>query len=279
MSGLSVLVYRRSDAEGPWPDRLVPVFSAEGGLDLQGVVGARYRSGRWTDAATGAWAEVDCGRPPLEDDPLSDERCPEGWQPAAQVLIPLGVPHWYAWEAAAWLARRVAADEGLGVLLAEEMALYEQPAAVDIERLLLLWRQLHISQTRSLQRFLRLGASSSAALWQYRRQRTVGEAARPDLHWPEVSVLRSGNSGLTICLWADAGKALALPPVSAVVIPRTAGAVVVPVTALAALLGDELPWGGARILAVTPATQYCHAHADGTPAVAMQLLGDGEWGD
>ena len=248
--------------------------------------GSRYRPGEWHDLATGASCRFDIGVPDMEQDEMEKQVRYSGWRPLpVSVHVPLAGPHWFAVE-----ALRVV--EHLLHALPETRALDTEDTKVDPDadsgpyawsklRALASWEHLHHAHHQGRDALPRLNRAVSLALWRYRRERTRGRQARPDLAWPEAHVLLDGDRAVSAALWADANRPLALPPVELIVVQRSDGTGVLPSDEVRTAAGGGLPLEMAQAVALQPSPRLTdlHSRAKLLPATRFKALLDGDWGD
>lgn len=191
------------------------VIAAGGTLDGDGA----YRPGAWRDPATGARAVLDLGEAPVESDPQHPPRVYEGWMPLhLAIQVPLVCPHWQAVEAFQFIERLLAglppATRALDTEDTQErQGGPEGPAAWSRPRALASWARLHAAQVETRTDLARMAHGDSLRLWRWRRERGAGAAGRPDLAWPEATVLRDRATAEAhaVCVWRDTQAPCALP--------------------------------------------------------------------
>lgn len=252
------------------------------GVELHGD--DRYRSGRWRDPETGATCQIDLGRPPIEEDHLHPPRAYDGWREVGlSVNIPLAGPHWLCVEALQWVEGLLARLPSLRALDTEDTRQDhgEGPGAWSRPRALANWERLHQVQQEGRTDLWRMARLPSVCLWRYRRERAKGRAAITDLQWPDALVLldQQDRSARSAVLWRDPTRAIALPPVELVVIPRGDASGVLSAEQLSALGGAPLPFAQAQRLEPTAATAGLFANAPLMPANRFKALGDYDWSD
>jgi hypothetical protein len=178
------------------------------------------------DARTGARAVLDAGEPPIESDPQHPPRVYEGWMPMhLAVQVPLVCPHWQAVEAFQFIEHLLAglppATRALDTEDTQErQGGPEGPAAWSRPRALASWERLHAAQVETRTDLARMAHGDSLRLWRWRRERSAGAAARPDLPWPEATVLRDRATAEAhaVCIWRDPAAACALPSTGLVLV-------------------------------------------------------------
>lgn len=276
------------------PDHDVPTSRAELedrlsdlGVTFSAPAGNNYRPGVWADADTGSQAIVDCGTAPVEADEMHPATAYAGWLPLAlTVQIPLSVPHWQAVEALHFVERVCAQLPGVVSFDCEDTRETDDhepgPFASTRVRALASWERQHAAQTAGRLDLPRLPRILSLALWRYRKERRAGQTAAADCAWPEAHVLAEGTSAISVALWADVTRDLALPPVSHLVIPRQDGPGLLPIDELLTVAGDGLPiLTAGKALRITPtaAIQDLYNRAKLISHQRFVAVSDTEWSD
>jgi hypothetical protein len=252
------------------------------GVELSGD--ATYRSGRWRDVETGATCQIDLGHPPIEEDHLHPPKAYDGWREVGLAIhIPLSGPHWLCVEALQWVEGLLARLPTLRALDTEDTR-QEQgdgPGAWSRPRALANWERLHQVQQEGRTDLWRMARLASVCLWRYRRERAQARAAITDLQWPDALVLldTQDRCARSAVLWRDPERAIALPPVELVVVPRDGATGVMPAEELSRLGGEALPLAQAQRLAPTRETADLFARAPLMPATRFKALGDYDWSD
>lgn len=279
------LFYERDDEVPTHRDDLDATLESLG-VEFDVGPGAEYRPGRWLDPHTGAQLVIDRGEAPLEHDQLHPPTAYAGWRPLGlTVHLPLIAPHWQAVEGLRWLERALAALPQIAVLDCEDNRRDDEsgPGPFPFERLRALasWERQHVAHTAGRSDVPRLERRASLALWRYRQERAAGRLAHPDVHWPEALVLSEGATAISVALWADPQRALALPPVSFVVLPRAGGSGLLPIDEVLTVAndGEALGHGLARAIQPTAALSDLHQRAHLVAASRFAACADGEWSD
>ncbi len=286
---MSLLFFEPEDQPPTQPEDLAAALGRHG-VVLAGGDADAYRPGSWSDPASGSRLICDLGDPPLETDLEHPPRAYAGWRtvPLA-VHIPFCGPHWQAVESLCLVERLLADLPGLSHLDCEDTARDGEadpgPYAWSRPRLIASWQRQHEAWAAGRPQMPRMHRGSSLRLWRYRRERAAGQAARPEVVWPEALVLaRRGASGLAdpagAAVWQDPTRPFALPPVGLVVVVRPAGAgVVTAETLLEECAGEELSHGLARLIPPEAATRRFHAGTALLAQTGFAALSDEEWID
>jgi hypothetical protein len=274
-------------------EQLESVLASAPDVVLEGRPGDAYRPGLWRDAATGASCQIDLGEPPIEPDTLHPPTAYPGWH-AAPLTLHVGVqgPHWHCVALFPFIEHLLAALPGLAILDSEDTGIGDQrgPGPWSRPRLLASWERQHAVSMAGRTGVLRMARLASICLWRYRSERRQGQAAHPDLVWPEAVALhdRSGGVARSAALVTRPDPPWVLPPVELLVRPAGTGAlgasglrVVEMGAAEAQLAAATRPLGFGRAL-LWPAHAASPAPWDGLPPVASErfvVLGDGDWSD
>ena len=123
---------------------------------------------------------------------------------------------------------------------------------------------------------------SSVCLWRYRRERARGQAAHPELHWPEAFALldREGAAVRSAAFWNDAERSWALPPVEMLIISQEGRSGVLVAADLATVAGAApLPLASAAHVAPSPQVSGVFRHGVLLPTARFRALGDLDWSD
>jgi len=283
---MSTFLFYEEDAGAPTHRDDIEQALSNLGIAFSAPAGARYRPGTWDDAATGARAIIDVGEPAMERDEMHPPTAYAGWRPVAvHIQIPLLAAHWQAVEGLRLLERFLAALPHLVPLDCEDTRRNDGadtgPFPFDRLRALASWERQHAAHLQGRTDIAVLDRRASLALWRYRRERAAGQVARPDLYWPEALVLADGSQAVSVAVWADPSRALALPPVGYVVIPRVEGSGLLPSDEVLTAAGEPawLTQGLARDLPVSPGLSALHQGARLVPAARFATVRDGDWVD
>lgn len=283
---MSTFLLYESDGEAPTHRDDLDSLLERLGAVFDAPAGAAYRPGHWRDPHTGATAIIDCGEAPLEQDQLHPPTAYAGWRPLpVSIQLPLIAPHWQAVEGLRWMEQILAALPGLAVLDCEDNRRDEQsgpgPFPFDRLRALASWERQHLAHTAGRDDLPRLERRASLALWRYRQERAAGRAAHPDQHWPEALVLAEGAHAISVALWPDPMQALAVPPVSYLVLPRADGPGLLPIDEVLTVAhgGQPLTHGLAAAITPSAALTDLHQRAHLVAASRFAACADGDWSD
>lgn len=279
------LLFYESAHDAPLPRMDLEAALCAEGISLDGADGDAYRPGRWRDAATGANAIIDLGRPPIEDDPLHPPTTYDGWRPLdLTIQIPLAGPHWLCVECLALVERLLARLPGCRALDTEDTARDGEtpgPRPWNRPRALASWERLHHGQQDTRTDLRRMARLTSVCLWRYRRERAAGLAAHPDLRWPEALVLWDtvDRTARSACFWHDPAIPFALPTVDLLIVRRGDSTGVLTSDLLAAAHPTPLPHAGASAIQPSPDVARLYAEAPLLPIARFQALDDADWND
>ncbi len=284
---LTLLFYESALADGPATARedIEDALLALPGVELAGAARAAYRAGRWRDLATGASCTIDLGAPPLDQDTLHPPRAYDGWRAVELTVgIPLSGPHWLCVEALQFVEGLLARLPELQVLDSEdsERGVGVGPGPWNRPRLLASWERQHAVQQSGRSEVWRMNRLSSVCLWRYRRERARGQAAHPQLHWPEAFALldRDGAAVRSAAFWNDEGRSWALPPVELLIISQGGRSGVLVAAELATVAGAEaLPLASAALVAPSPQVSGVFLEGALLPTARFRALGDLDWSD
>lgn len=280
----TLLLYEPIDSPPSDPSDVSEALAGMPLVELDGQPTDVYRPGRWRDPETGAHCDIDCGHSPLDEDQLHPNKAYDGWRDLGVALhLPLVGPHWLCVETLQFIEALLVRLPGARVLDTEDTRQEHSdgPSAWSRPRLLASWERLSQSQLQGRIDVRRMGRLASVCLWRYRRERARGRRDFPELHWPDAVALLDLELGQarSAALWHDPRKALALPPVELLVLPRSDGFAVLPADILAELGAQPLPCAQAARLEPSPAIAARLAQAEVLPAKRFRSLGDHDWTD
>ncbi len=284
---LTLLCYESALAEGPAiaQEDIEEQLLSLPGVELAGSAGAAYRAGSWRDPATGAGCTIDLGTPPLEEDNLHPPRAYDGWRAVALTIgIPLAGPHWLCVEALQLVEGLLARLPQLHVLDSEdsERGVGIGPGTWNRPRMLASWERQHAALESGRREVWRMNRLSSVCLWRYRRERTGGRAAHPELHWPEAFALldREAAAVRSAAFWNDDERSWALPPVELLIVSQGARQGVLVAAELAtAAAAAPLAMASAALVAPSPAVSGVFRQGALLPTTRFRALGDLDWSD
>jgi hypothetical protein len=284
---LTLLFYESASADGPATARedIEDQLIALPGVELAGAPRAAYRPGRWRDPATGASCAIDLGAPPLEEDTLHPPRAYDGWRAVPVTIgIPLAGPHWLCVEALQFVEALLVHLPQLSVLDSEdsERGVGIGPGTWNRPRLLASWERQHAVQQSGRSEAWRMNRLASVCLWRYRRERARGQAAHPQLHWPEAFALldREGPAVRSAAFWNDEGMPWALPPVEMLIINQDGRSGVLVAADLAAVAGAApLPLASAALVTPSPPVSGVFRNGVLLPTARFRALSDLDWSD
>ncbi len=211
------LFYTPATQDAYTTTHIADVLSDCQGFEWESAWQGDYRSGLWTDAATGATCFVDVGKIPFAHDDAHAEKQYEHWkQNTLVVKIPLSSPHWHGVESLRFIQSLLDQLSGIACLDTEDTGDDEDeagPGPLDRMRCLASWERLHVSQTNSRDDCYRMSRVSSVALWRYRRA-----TAELDCDWPQALVLLDKDVARSAVVWDEPEEYIIVPPVELAVL-------------------------------------------------------------
>jgi hypothetical protein len=143
------------------------------------------------------------------------------------------------------------------------------------------WEKLHQAQLLGRTDLWRMGRLASVCLWRYRRERSQGRLAHPELVWPDALVVldHSTNNARSAVLLPSPMVSMALPPVELVVVNAAGASLVLPADIISACGGEPLALGQAQQLVPNAALSTVLSTTPALPISRFRALGDHDWSD